>query len=316
MKTFTKSFLRSAIFAIFVATLGAGFAQAQYSDGESNNNSNDCSGTSSNGGKSRNDGDNNGNGRNELQVIGLTVDQRLICFGENRPSRASTIGTVSGLTQDTALIGIDFRVQDGKLYGVGNAGGVYTLSRTTAAATFVNRLTVALVGTSFGVDFNPAADRLRVISDTGQNLRHNVNAGGVTINDGALSYQAPAVTTATGVTGAAYTNNDLDATTATTLYDIDTNLDQVAIQSPANNGTLAATGKLTVDATSVAGFDIYSTIRNNVTVAVEGFAALGTAANSSTSFYSIVLATGKATSRGAFSTNNQVADIAITLGQR
>jgi hypothetical protein len=32
---------------------------------------------------------------------------------------------------------------------------------------------------SFGVDFNPAADRLRIISDAGQNLAHNVNAGGV-----------------------------------------------------------------------------------------------------------------------------------------
>ena len=28
---------------------------------------------------------------------------------------------------DTALVGIDFRVQDGKLYGVGNGGGVYTI---------------------------------------------------------------------------------------------------------------------------------------------------------------------------------------------
>jgi hypothetical protein len=34
---------------------------------------------------------------------------------------------------------------------------------------------VALQGTRFGVDFNPAANRLRVISDLGQNLRHNID---------------------------------------------------------------------------------------------------------------------------------------------
>ena len=40
----------------------------------------------------------------------------------------------------------------------------------TATATFVNALSVPLMGTSFGVDFNPAADRLRIVSDLGQNL--------------------------------------------------------------------------------------------------------------------------------------------------
>lgn len=316
MKTFTKTFFRSAVLAVFMAVLGAGFAQAQGRDGDddSNSHNNNCSDTTPG------NGNHWGSFRGELKIIGLTVDQRLICFGEFRPSSASNIGTVSGLVMDTALIGIDFRVQDGKLYGVGNAGGVYTLSRTTAAATFVNRMNVALVGTSFGVDFNPAVDRLRVVSDTGQNLRHNVNTGGTTINDGALSYTAPAVATATGVTGAAYTNNDLETSatpvTATTLYVIDTTLDQVAIQSPANNGTLATTGKLTFDATTVAGFDIYSSVRNGLTTNVEGFAALKSAADAAPRFYSVTLFNGKATSRGLFNTSNQVADIAIPLGQR
>ena len=65
-------------------------------------------------------------------------------------------------TPDTALVGIDFRVQDGQLYGVGNGGGVYRINPRTGAAAFVNALTVPLAGTVFGVDFNPAADRLRM----------------------------------------------------------------------------------------------------------------------------------------------------------
>lgn len=297
MKKITGVLLRSALVAIFLTTFGVGFAQAQRGSG----NNNDCSG-----GKSRSS--------SSLRVIGLTGDQRLICFDENKPEKATTIGTVSGLAGDSALVGIDFRVQNGNLYGVGNAGGIYIINLSNASAVKVSQLTVALSGTSFGVDFNPAADRLRIISDNGQNLRHNVNAGGTTINDGTLSYTAPATATALGVTGAAYTNNDLDPNTATTLYDIDSTMDQVVIQSPANNGTLAATGKLTVDTTSNIGFDIYSTIRNDTTVNVEALASLTT--DGVVRLYSIALFSGKATIRGAFGSENQVIDIAIPLNQR
>ncbi|MES2658983.1 MAG: DUF4394 domain-containing protein [Verrucomicrobiota bacterium] len=256
------------------------------------------------------DGDKNGHG---LKVIGLTSDQRLVVFTEHRPERTFNIGAISGLIGgDTALIGIDYRVQDEMLYGVGNAGGVYLLNTGNAAATFVNRLSVALTGTTFGVDFNPAADRLRIVGDDGQNLRHNINAGGITLVDGVLNYTAG--TPALGVTGAAYTNNDLDATTGTTLYDIDTALDQVVIQSPPNNGSLAATGKLTVDSTASVGFDIYSTVRNGATVEVDALASL-TASNGFISLYSISLPTGKATLRGTFKAWDKVVDIAIPLNQ-
>lgn len=253
-----------------------------------------------------------------LNVVGLTNDGRLVCFNEYNPRNARTIGTVSGLVNaDSALIGIDYRVQDGLLYGVGNGGGVYTIDETTAVATFVNALTVPLSGTSFGVDFNPAADRLRIISNTGQNLRHNVNMGGITLNDGILTYTPPpaAPIAAPGVVGAAYSNNDLDLNTATTLFDIDSTLDQISIQSPANNGILVATGKLGFDATGAVGFDIFSKIRNGVTVEVDGFASLTSAADGVTRFYSISLLTGKASSRGSFRSQNQVVDIAIPLDQ-
>jgi hypothetical protein len=51
------------------------------------------------------------------------------------------------------------------------------------------------------VNFNPAADRLRVISNTGQNLRINVDTG-ATITDGTINL---ATGTAAVVAGA-YTN--------------------------------------------------------------------------------------------------------------
>ena len=71
-----------------------------------------------------------------LTVLGLTADQRLVKFRECYPGRLDEIGSVSGLqAPDYALVGIDFRVQDGQLYGVGNGGGIYTLDTHTAVAT-------------------------------------------------------------------------------------------------------------------------------------------------------------------------------------
>jgi len=255
-----------------------------------------------------------------LEVIGLTEDQRLISFSENHPDKARAIGAVSGLMTGDMLIGIDYRVQDGKLYGVSKSGGVYMLDTGNAAATKVSQLTVALEGSSFGVDFNPAADRLRIVSDTGQNLRHNINPSGVTLVDDPLDYP-PATPlngtgpNASGVAAAAYTNNDLDPSTATTLYVIDTSQDQVALQSPPNDGTLASTGKLGKDASATTGFDIYSVVRDGMTVDVRGLASLKEA-NGGTSLYGISLPTGKAAYRGSFSSENAVVGIAIPLAQQ
>jgi hypothetical protein len=251
-----------------------------------------------------------GSSRGNLEVVGLTADHRLICFDENDPNNTNNIGNVFGLIMDTTLVGIDFRPATNELYGLGNAGGVYTLDLGTAQATLRSRLNVPLNGTSFGVDFNPVVDRLRVISDTGQNLRANVDTG-ATIVDGMLNYTPG--TTATGITGAAYTNNDSDPNTATTLYNIDSLLDQVNIQAPPNAGTLNPTGKLTVDTTPTVGFDIYSTVRSGSTVDLRGLASLVTGGQAR--FYRITLFTGKATLRGTFSSQNQVTGIAIPLNQ-
>ncbi|MGH9870225.1 MAG: DUF4394 domain-containing protein [Candidatus Polarisedimenticolia bacterium] len=243
----------------------------------------------------------------DLTFVGLTDDQRLVRFKACRPGRVVELGFVNGLQGlDATLIGIDHRVQDGLLYGVGNAGGIYTIDTGTASASLVSQLTVPLDGTSFGVDFNPAADRLRIISDTGQNLRHNVNPGGITIADLALNYTAG--TTAAGVVGAAYTNNDLDAATGTTLFDLDGAMDQIVIQAPPNNGSLTATGKLGLDAGAIAGFDIFTKVDDAGRVLRnDGYAAI--VSTGTNGFYRVNLLTGEARSAGAL--NDTVVDIAV-----
>lgn len=256
----------------------------------------------------------------DLTIIGLAGNgTRLYRFDESNTRPLESLGAVQNLVGDTFLIGIDYRVQNGTLYGVGDRGGIYKIALLRYAegprAMKVGKLDVALAGTRFGVDFNPAANRLRVVSDTGQNLRHNIDdplAPKVTTVDGTLTYP-PLTTPATGITGAAYTNNDLDPDTSTTLFDLDTALDQIAVQSPANNGTLAATGKLGADVELDAGFDIYSTVRNGTTVDVEGYAVVKLP-DMPYALYEVDILTGRVTFEGDF--GRRVTDLAIPLGQR
>ncbi|MFE0206879.1 DUF4394 domain-containing protein [Streptomyces sp. NPDC058985] len=252
-------------------------------------------------------------GHKGLTAVGLTKDQRLVEFDVDKPTKTWSLGRVSGLSGDKKLVGIDFRVQNERLYGVGDKGGIYTLN-TNAKARKVSQLTVALSGKAFGVDFNPPANRLRVISDTGQNLRHNIDdpaAPRTTIVDGTLTNPTTPPSTAMGVTGAAYTNNDLNAATATTLFDLDTMTDRVSLQSPANAGTLAPTGNLGVDADLNAGFDIYYNPASGMN---HGFAAIGT--GGAYRLYEVNLLNGKATDKGAFPKKHQVTDLALPIDQR
>jgi len=63
-----------------------------------------------------------------LTILALTGAQRLMQFRECTPGNLYEIGAIYGLqSPDTALIEIDFRLQDGQLYGLGN-GGTFTLS--------------------------------------------------------------------------------------------------------------------------------------------------------------------------------------------
>jgi hypothetical protein len=250
------------------------------------------------GSRAARDGERSGD---RLQAVGLANDGRtLVSFRTTDARHARTVGDVR-LQGDTRLVGIDYRVQNGKLYGVGEKGGIYLLDPAKAGAAKVGQLSVALEGRFFGVDFNPAANALRITSDIGQNLRQPFA--------GAADPDAP--NGANGISGSAYTNNDLDAGTSTVLHDIDTALDRLDIQSPANAGTLAPVGQLRVDAGPDAGFDIYSTVRDGRSVAVQGWATLTVGGKSR--IYSVNVATGEVLDRGTF--RMPVTDLAIGLDQ-
>jgi hypothetical protein len=193
-------------------------------------------------------------------VFVLTTNNKLLSFDRATPATIRTTATVTGLQAGENLLGIDYRPADGRLYGVGSTGRIYTLNGATGAATLKSTLAAdsgdtsapftALVGTEFGVDFNPAADRLRIVGNTGQSLRVNVDTGATT-TDGSINGGAAN----TAITAAAYTNS-FAGTAGTTLFVVDAANGTLYTQNPPNNGTLASPVPLGVAATSVAGFDI------------------------------------------------------------
>ncbi len=249
-----------------------------------------------------------------LRVFGLSSDNALIRFDADQPRRERFVGYISGFDTDTWVVGIDFRVQDGLLYAVGDKGGIYTVDTKNAQAALVERLDIALQGASFGVDFNPAADALRVISDTGQNLRHPFSGPTQFVTQDDMFLRNPPVPPAvavprTGIAAAAYTNNDLSLETGTTLFDVDPTLGQVLVQSPANSGNVVASGNLRVDAGPVAGFDIYSRLSKGIASLNQGYAAL--AVGDAYRFFRVNLLTGRASFAGQFDV--AVFDIAVEL---
>jgi hypothetical protein len=244
-----------------------------------------------------------------VAVVGLVDGTSLVRFTTDDTALDQPV-TVSGLDGDTRLVGIDYRVQDGTLYGVGEEGGLYSLT-DAGAATKVGELSEPLDGEVFGVDFNPAANALRIISDTGQNLRQPFAEMPLpdTVADTELTNpaQPPATGTvpATGVLSAAYTNNDTEQTTGTSLFVLDAVATRISLQSPANGGTLAPTGGLGVDAECACGFDIYSdpdgVNTGYVTLQVGGGFEL----------HSVDLLSGTATRIGTL--DGAVSDIAVAL---
>ncbi len=247
-----------------------------------------------------------------LSVIGLTADGRLATFDPRTPNTISANTAITGLGAGETVVGIDFRPLDRLLYALTTNGKLYTVDPATGAATAKSTLAAdpadatvpytALSGTSFSVDFNPAADRLRVISDTGQSLRINVDTGATT-SDGSINRASgPA-----SVVAAAYSNS-FAGTTTTTLFDLDATTDVLARQVPPNDGTLVNVGALGVDiAASGAAFDIGGG-------GSAAYAALRSGAAGPFSLYSVNLTTGVAALIGNTGGNAALSQIGGATG--
>ena len=238
-------------------------------------------------------------------VYGLTTTNSLVRFNSSRANTILSTVAITGLQGGENLLGIDFRPATGELFGLGSASRIYKINQMTGAATLVGGLTTPLLGTNFGFDFNPVPDRIRITSDAEQNLRANPNDG-TNVVDTVLAYAVgdPNVGQNPNIVASGYTNSYAGAT-ATTLYDIDSNLGILVTQNPPNNGTLNTIGRLGVNTTGEAGLDIAT--GNNTALA-----ALQVQGATNSSLYSVNLTTGAATVIGPIGGGVVIRDIAIT----
>lgn len=203
-----------------------------------------------------------------------------------------------------ALVGIDVRPADGMLYGLVDDGTVVTIA-SDGKATMKSKLdTMVAKGVAVTVDFNPVADRLRVMGADGTNLRANVDDGKVT-KDGDHKYadgdmhkgEKP------NIIAGAYTNS-VKGAKETALFNIDGTIGGLIKQAPPNDGILGAVGKLGIKANAVA-FDIWSDGNGKN----EAWLMAGDA------LHSVDLATGKATEVAKIGgVSGSIRDIAILPG--
>lgn len=241
-------------------------------------------------------------------VFAVTEAQTLIRFNAGTPRRIEQRQPISGLASGETLVGIDFRVARGVLYGLTSAGRLVTIDTATAAIKPVGSAPpVALQGTRFGVDFNPAADRVRVVSDSGQNLRLHPDTGALAASDPPLTHASGE---ARRVVGAGYTYNQTNDK-LTTNYALDIGRGWLVTQgsveavepvvSP-NTGRLFDVGALGTGPVDDAAFDI-ADIRNAALAALRQ--------GGRTRLYAIDLASGRATLLGSVDDGSPLRGIAI-----
>lgn len=273
-------------------------------------------------------------------VFAATIRNELISFNAGRPGVILTRVALTGMQPGERLAGIDFRPANGKLYGLGTTLRLYTIDPASGAAAQIGAgpLRYKPLGSEFGFDFNPVVDRIRLVSDRGENMRLHPDTGAVVDSDptvaglqidGVLRYDEEDHNAGRQpkITGAAYTNSGIKDVKATTNYAIDAILGVLVTQgqregtSPAfppataNSGLLFTVGPLGVQPDGAVSFDVAHGAASAAAsksgrggTAIASFIPLG---KNSTHLYLINLATGAATGLGMIDRGEPVTGIAI-----
>lgn len=230
-----------------------------------------------------------------FEMVAATAANAFVHFDSAAPEGTDVVA-ITGLGVGESVVGLAYRPLGGNLYALTSAGSLYVVNRITGVATLAFANVAVLSGTKFSMSFNPVVDRLRVVSDSGQNLRINPSTGALVV-DVPLNPGSP------HVVGLAYTNAYPGAT-STSLYDIDSAADMFLQQTNPNGGILAPIGELGVNTGDTASLATLALGSGNVayaTLAVGGTVGL----------YTIVLETGVAGLVGAVGGNPAIIALAI-----
>lgn len=258
-------------------------------------------------------------------VFALTARHELIRFDPSEPDKVLDRVKISGLVDDDELRGIDYRVSRGVMYALGASGQLYTVDAESGELTRVGDgdLPVELPDGPLGFDFNPAADRIRVVAETGLNLRLHPDTGeAVDFDPDREGFQADRSLTYVfndrfvgrdpAISAAAYTYN-ADDEKLTTNFAIDRERGTLAIQgtregtqppvSP-NLGVLTSVGDLGTGPLAEVSFDI-SDITNTA------LAALRVEDGDKTELYRVNLDLGRAVLIGTIGDGEPLIGLAI-----
>jgi hypothetical protein len=158
-----------------------------------------------------------------------------------------------------SLVGIDVRPKDGKVYGLAQDGTIVTVDAATGKWQKVSQLSEKLpAGATISVDFNPVADRMRIVTSTGVSLRVNVEDGRAAV-DGSLKYaDADAMKGKSPMVTAIAYSNSFAGTKETAMYDIDAAAGVLVKQAPPNDGILNTIGSLGMKPDGAIALDIMS----------------------------------------------------------
>lgn len=188
-------------------------------------------------------------------LLAVTTRGRLVRISSSSAEITAAM-EVTGLSDGERIVGGDVRPKDGRLYLLGDRGGLYAIDADTGVATSVAALRAspndetapfeALRGRKFGVDWNPVSDRLRVVSDAGENLRIDPSNGDTT-TDAAID---------SATLGAAAYTQSFDATCRTRLLVIDVATRSLLLQSPPNLGRLSPIAPLSGELEQISELDV------------------------------------------------------------
>jgi hypothetical protein len=220
------------------------------------------------------------------QSIVALVGDSTIAVIDPASRKVTASWSVKGVNK---LAGIDVRPADGMLYGVTDNGWIVTIDTKTGVATQKAELSTKLSNNATPtVDFNPAADRLRLMGSDGTSLRVNVDDGKVTVDGTHKFADADANKGKTPKVIAGAYSNSVKGTKETTLYNVDSTTWSLVRQVPPNDGVLNTIGSLGIKASEPVAFNVVATGEGqNAAWLVTGG-----------SLYSVDLASGKATSVG------------------
>ena len=236
------------------------------------------------------------------ETVAALVGDDTIAVVDTGAKKVTKTWKVSGASGK--LVGIDVRPAGGRLYGLTGDGTIWTIDTSSGKAMQKAKLDMPLPANgTITVDFNPVADRLRVIGSDGTNLRVNVDDGKVT-RDGNLKFADTDMHKGRTpkIVAGAYSNS-MKGAKETTLYDIDASGAFVR-QAPPNEGVLNSIGMLGMNADRAA-FDIVADGQGDNA----GWLLAGD------TLYKVDIATGRASQAGKITgIGGTVRDIAVLPG--